>query len=346
MSSHRIPIENIYYLLCYAWEALEERDLVAVGQTESTELLDLFARVLDIGTKRLVRRGVDRGYLAHEEWTPRLRGRILFKEAVGAGAAVAELPCEFDELSHDVLHNQILKSTAWILCRSGRINRGTADSLYALCRRLDTVGTVALTDRVFRQVQLNRNNRFYGFLLDVCGLIHRHWLAQEGGSAGHFLDFLRDEHDMRRLFEKFILNFYAHEATAYKARAESIAWHWTPRDERSGDLLPTLLTDVSLTSAHRKIIVECKFVASAVKRHHRSEQDKLIRNHLFQLFAYLRNQPDSRFRDTCEGLLLYPTVGESVEATYQDGGHVIRVRSLNLNQYWTKIHHDLLELVA
>ena len=57
-----IPVANIYYLLCYAWDVLDERDSLAdVDAQESTELLALFARVLNNGTRRLLRRGLDRG---------------------------------------------------------------------------------------------------------------------------------------------------------------------------------------------------------------------------------------------------------------------------------------------
>ena len=57
-----IPIANIFYLLCYAWDVLEEKDTLAdVNALQSTDLLDLFARVLVNGTRRLLRRGLDRG---------------------------------------------------------------------------------------------------------------------------------------------------------------------------------------------------------------------------------------------------------------------------------------------
>src|SRR5689334_4123821 len=58
-----IPIQNIYYLLCYAWNRLDEKDIVDVSSLMSTQLVDLFAKVLISGTHHLVRRGFDRGYL-------------------------------------------------------------------------------------------------------------------------------------------------------------------------------------------------------------------------------------------------------------------------------------------
>ncbi len=42
----QIPIQNIYYLLCYAWDSLEEKGRVSVDIDDTTQLLDLFAKVL------------------------------------------------------------------------------------------------------------------------------------------------------------------------------------------------------------------------------------------------------------------------------------------------------------
>ena len=78
-----IPIANIYYLLCYAWEALEEKDTLAdVGALDSTDLLGLFARVLTNGTRRLLRRGLDRGYLPREGEIAGVRGKLLTRNRI------------------------------------------------------------------------------------------------------------------------------------------------------------------------------------------------------------------------------------------------------------------------
>ena len=53
----KIPIQNIYYLLCYAWNKLDERDIVDVRGIDSTNILDLFARVLIGGLSRLFKQG-------------------------------------------------------------------------------------------------------------------------------------------------------------------------------------------------------------------------------------------------------------------------------------------------
>ena len=57
-----IPIENVYYLFCYAWDRFPEGKAIGVGTVDSPQICDLFASVLIRGVNRLMRRGLDRGY--------------------------------------------------------------------------------------------------------------------------------------------------------------------------------------------------------------------------------------------------------------------------------------------
>ena len=58
-----IPIQNIYYLLCYAWNKLEEGNIVDVKGIETNKLYNLFAKVLINGASRLLKMGLDRGWV-------------------------------------------------------------------------------------------------------------------------------------------------------------------------------------------------------------------------------------------------------------------------------------------
>ena len=73
-----IPIQNIYYLLCYAWDKLDQGDIVDVSHLQSTELIDLFAFVLNDGLIHLSRLGLERGYVIKQEEISGLRGRGAF----------------------------------------------------------------------------------------------------------------------------------------------------------------------------------------------------------------------------------------------------------------------------
>ena len=339
-----IPIQNIYYLLCYAWDKLTERDIVNVESLDSTTLAELFARVLINGTNHLLKRGFDRGYVPQHEWTGRLRGRICFQEAIRRNATLTgRLPCDFDELSYNVLHNQILKATMRQLIRTGRLATECSEGLAQLCRLFSDIQDIELTNRVFGQVQLYRNNQFYDFLLKVCELIYRNLLVTEISGTSKFMDFVRDKQQMAILFEDFVRNFYRVH-TDYVVKREDIYWHWIAADEVAAGLLPKMQTDISLTSAARKVIIDCKFTPEATQHHY--EAEKLRATHLFQIYAYLNNLREGKLTDTCEAMLLYPTVDSPLAASYTDKGRKISIRTINLDQPWQSIHQDLLALVA
>ena len=340
-----IPIENIYYLLCYAWDKLAEKDVVDVDAVDSASLADLFARVLISGTKHLLKRGFDRGYVPQHEWTPRPRGRIDFQQFARRGRTVAaRLPCSFDDLSYDVLHNQILKATMVGLLRTVGLAAESAEGLSHLRRLFSEIRDIELTGRVFRRVQLHRNNQFYDFLMRVCELVYWNSLATETRGTAKFMDFVRDEKQMASLYESFVRNFYKKEAREYRVGRENIAWKWHAVDDTSASLLPRMQTDISLESADRKIIIECKFTPEATQHHY--EADKLRSSHLYQIHAYLNNLEPGPLTDTCEVVLLYPTVHDTMSATYSERGRTIRIRTINLDQPWKQIHTDLLALVA
>jgi 5-methylcytosine-specific restriction enzyme subunit McrC len=340
-----IPIQNIYYLLCYAWDKLEEKDVVAVEAIDATSLADLFARVLTNGTNHLLKRGFDRGYVSQHEWTGRLRGRICFQEAIRRNAMMTgRLPCDFDELSYNVLHNKILKATMRRLIHTEGLASESSEGLARLCHLFSDIQDIELTNRVFGQVQLHRNNQFYDFLVKVCELIHRNLLVSEKSGNSKFMDFVRDKRQMAILFENFVRNFYSVH-TDYRVKREDIYWRWTAADQVAAGLLPKMQTDISLTSATRKIIIDCKFTPEATQRHY--EAETLRSSHLFQVHAYLNNLPEGKLTDTCQMMLLYPTVDSPLSASYSDAkGRKIGIRTINLDQPWPGIHSDLLSLVA
>jgi 5-methylcytosine-specific restriction enzyme subunit McrC len=72
-----IPIENLYYLLIYAWDVPKEAELIRAESEPSTRLSDLYARVLVNGMDYLLRRGLDRGYRPVREALTGPRGKLI-----------------------------------------------------------------------------------------------------------------------------------------------------------------------------------------------------------------------------------------------------------------------------
>jgi 5-methylcytosine-specific restriction enzyme subunit McrC len=83
--AHSIPIQNIYYLLLYAWNRLPEGKSIDVKGIESPNLPNLLMKVLLEGVKTLQRRGLDRGYLESDEDLVRPRGRMCLGDTISRG---------------------------------------------------------------------------------------------------------------------------------------------------------------------------------------------------------------------------------------------------------------------
>lgn len=344
-ATQKIPIQNIYYLLCYAWNKLEERDVVNVDVIDTTSLLDLFAKVLVNGLNHLIKRGLDRGYVTWADESRCLRGKICFAPTLKRNLLVkANIHCEHDELSHNVLHNQILKSTIHSLIPIDDIAEELRDELVGSYRKLHGIDSIELNRNVFSRVQLNRNNAFYDFILRICELIYDSLLISEDPGKRKFRDFLQDEKRMAHLFEEFIRNFYKLEAKAQRVGREEIPWQAEVLTEDAASLLPKMITDVSIERNGSKVVIEVKYYKEALAIHF--DQEKLHSPHMYQLYAYLKNlEAKGGINKRCTGILLYPTVQKDICQDLVMDGHKVMVRTVDLNQHWKSIHKHLIDIL-
>ena len=333
-----IPIQNIYYLLCYAWNKLAEKDLVEVSAEESPDLLNLLARVLLNGTKTLLKRGLEQQYLTEAEVYQGIKGKLrlgqsLRKNLFAKGLAV----CEFDELSTNILANQILKTTLLNLYKTEGLETNLRHEMKAVLWRINEVNEIQVTDNVFKQVSIHRNNSFYDFLLNISELVHQNLLPNPEKGQFKFKDFLRDERQMARLFEEFIRNFYKIEVPEARVYREDLRWKMAGETHQ---FLPKMQTDISLKINNRKLIIDAKYYKETLQKYYGSE--KIHSQNLYQIFAYLKNQENPK----AEGILIYPTVQKSLSLAYTHEGHTIRIETLNLNQDWQGVKADLLGIIV
>lgn len=341
-----IPIQNLYYLLCYAWNRLEEAGIANVHPERLTKLVDLFGYVLANGTTHLLKRGLDRVYVPHHAELRGVRGKLDLALTVKRGLlAHNRTLCAFDELDYDAPHNRILKATLRTLTRVNGIDPALARRLASLHQRMSGVADVRVTRRDFRTVQLHRNNGFYDFLLHACRLVHDSVMIEEETGRAKFRSFIRDKRRMPLLFQKFVRNFLHREQRKYEVDARWIPWHDV--EARTDDLpfLPRMETDVVLRSPERTLVIDTKFYRNALNERYGSAT---VRSpHLYQVLSYLRNlAPTLPPQHVLDGMLLYPAVGHPLDLRFRIGPHRIFVRTLNLSQPWPQIREDLLALVT
>jgi 5-methylcytosine-specific restriction enzyme subunit McrC len=230
------------------------------------------------------------------------------------------------------------------LTRAASLSSELRHQLAVLARRMPNVRTLRLSRRDFDRVQLHSNNSFYRFLIDVCRLIHDDLLVNSEKGDYSFRSFVEDEHAMRRLFQAFVTNLLRHHQSDFEVGSDRFRWSIEAPSDQSDSLMPLMETDITLRSPDRVVVIDTKFSNSAFQ--HRFEKEKLRSEHLYQLFAYLKNLESrgGRYLDS-DGILLYPTTGKSVAFTTKVQGHRMSVRTVDLNQAPAAIRADILDLV-
>lgn len=341
----KIPIRNLYYLFSYAWAQFPGGREIDVGIDSCPDLQNLFGKVLVDGVHRLTRRGLDRGYRSFEEETRSPRGRLLMaaiikEQTLRRGAVV----CQFDELSYDVLHNQIIKATARLLAREPSMTRDLAHELRLIERKLSAITDIRLSGDCFRRVQLSRNTGQYGVLMKLCEFVFRCTMPEEGGSGSRFARILENEVQMSRVFEEFLRNFFAHEQSTYRLAPSGLQWASAGTiDQAALKYLPSMRTDVTLRSEKHVIVLDAKFYSKPFSN--RYGIPKIHSANLYQLLTYLRHTAIDYPHHMVAGGLVYASVGEPVSLPLQLMGHPVRVEAVDLTMPWSGIRQCLLQIL-
>ncbi len=341
-----IPAQNLYYVLCYAWERLDRLQTVPEDVRTSTFDLpqNLLARLLHDNFSEVLRRGLDRGYREQAEDTRRPRGKLDLPSTVRRALRVrGQVRVSYEELSRDVLHNRIVKTTMLRLAAVEELNTDLKGKLTRLVQWIADVGEVDLREDLFRRVQIHRNNADYGFLLDLCRMIARHLLPEAGAGSVRFRDFTTDEREMGRLFEDFVRGFLRTEHPRLGVLGhKSIKWEAAPEGD-AALRLPLMETDIYMPgTGGRSVIVETKCVSQPFARGGEASTVSLRSDHLYQLFAYLTNHARSYSAEPpALGLLLYATAGATFDYHYRVHGHPLWVCSVDLAKPWPAVRDGL-----
>jgi 5-methylcytosine-specific restriction enzyme subunit McrC len=330
-------------MLLYAWHLPQFRADKGLSFEESPDLANLIARVLRDLTRVQLRRGLHRDYVNREEKLRFLRGRIdLLNSARRLELLHGAATCAFDEMDHDILPNRILRSTLLRLSRRPSLDLRLRQDLQLLAARFPHVRHLdVVSDSLFGQIRIARNNASYRLLMAVCRLVWDLRLPTEAAGSDPFCGLLNDELRMGQVFEAFVRNFYALRLPSFRVSAEPLTW--PAQGNRA--LLPSMRTDVTLTGNGRRIVIDTKYYRTTLQE--RYDRQTVRSGNLYQLFAYLRTQEEhGDLYRVAEGMLLYPTAGQTIDETYLIQGHPVRVATLDLMRAWPEIETHLELLVA
>lgn len=338
-----IPIRNIYYMLSYAYDILNEGDNQKLSDEEFENIYDLFGKILVNGLDLLIKRGFHREYIYMSEELPAVRGKIDINRTIKKQQLIlGKLNCEFDELSENALPNKIIKTTINNLIGYKGLDSKIREQLIRINRFFQGIEIIQLKKSDFSHIQYRCNNRFYKLIIDICELLFEEMIVTEQKGVMLFKDFLRDNR-MAKLYEKFILNFYKKELPRIHVYSPKINWNIdTDFDHIGINYLPDMRTDIVLETKQKQLIIDAKYYAHSLQmRGDVGEVKKLISANLYQIFTYVNN---SSFEGETAGMLIYPVTEMELDCEYSMKGKKISVKTLNLNNDWMSINARLLEL--
>ena len=125
-----ILINNIYHMLSYAFQTLNQETYDDVAVESFDEMYNLLAAILAKGIGLQLKQGLYREYISRQEELPVMRGKINMPGTIKNKLAHERvLTCDFDELSENNTLNQILKTTVMLLLRNGKVQEKYKDDL-------------------------------------------------------------------------------------------------------------------------------------------------------------------------------------------------------------------------
>lgn len=339
-----IFIKNVYYMLSYAFKMWSQGGYENVAAEEFTDMHNLFAAILTKGISIQLKRGLYREYVNHKESLVVVRGKIDMPGTIRNCLARKQmLTCEYDELSENNLLNQILKTTVMILLRHSRVSREYKSSLkkeMLLFANVDVIDPFTIR---WSAIRFQKNNNTYRLLISLCQLILEGMLLTTDSGEYKLASFVDEQH-MDRLYEKFILEYYAKECSQVIVTASQISW---ALDDGMGTMLPMMRSDTMLTRGSDVLIIDAKYYAHTTQSWY--DAHTLHSGNLYQIFTYVKNK-DAEFgnkQHTVSGMLLYAATDEAIQPDncYQMSGNQISVRTLDLNRNFSDIAAQLNAIV-
>ena len=336
-----IRIQNIYYMLAYAFQVLNEQGYKNIATEEFDNTAELCAAILARGISTQVKRGLGKEYIPQTEALSSLRGKLDISESIKTQTFLKkQMICSYDDFSVNSVMNRIIKSTVLILLK-GDISKSRKTELRKLMVFFDDVDVIDLYS-VNWNMQYNRNNQTYRMLISICYLVFKGLLQTQSDGTTKLMDFL-DEQRMHRLYEKFILEYYRKEHPELTTNASQIPWQL---DDDFGDMLPVMQTDIMLTKDEKTLIIDAKYYAHTTQRQY--DKNTLHSGNLYQIFTYVKNKEAELAEQPHKvaGMLLYARTDEEIypEKEYRMSGNQIGVRTLNLDGDFDMIKNQLNEI--
>lgn len=336
-----IPIKNVYNMLVYAFEVLKSKEYERLDREDCKDIYDLLASLLLCGVDSLIKRGFLKNYIRKIEELNTIRGRIDIGQSIRKlSLQNAKAVCDFDEFSGNIYFNQVLKTTFLYLLRKS-LQENIKRKVTKILMYFNEIDTISISALKWDNLVYNRNNVHYDILLYFCRLICEDAVSNQNKGKNNFITI--ENRFLPKLFERFVYAFYKKNLP----QQYTIMYHhkieWKADKQ---DMLPKMETDTVIESDSQKLIIDTKFYSKTLISSRFSDNQTVISENLYQIFAYVKNEVVNTSGKPVSGMLLYPRVDEELKKSYRIDGHNFYIQTIDLNQEFELIKQEMMDIYA
>lgn len=341
-----IKIQNIYYMLSYAFKVLKQNNYKRIEAEDFERIEDLFAEILSRGISQQLKQGLYKEYVPVNEDLLTMKGKLNINGTIKNRINNKyQLNCDFDEFSENNLFNQIIKSTVFKLINMNTVNKIRKQQLKKYIVFFDKVQIIDLSTVSWNRLKFHKHNRNYEMILNICYFVYE-GIMQSEKEGKHKMFSFYDEH-MERLYEKFIYEYYSQEHKELRVSAPHIEWNLTDEvEENIIKFLPTMKTDIVVQDKDKSktLIIDAKYYSNTLQQYFNKKT--FHSNNLYQIYTYVKNY-DIDNTGNVSGLLLYAKSDVDIigDYDYPMGGNTISVRTLDLNNDFRYIREQMDEII-
>ena len=345
----KIPVRNLYLLMLYASDLYKEcgRAWSAV-EDNPDDIPDLVGEILCGCVERRLRRRLNYGYETFREELTRVRGRIdllrTYRHNLFSRGKVA---CVYEDMVVDTARNRLVRTALERMAALAK-RQDLACRCRALAATMQAMGVIGPCPTRCDSERFGRHDAEDVPMVTAARLALELALPTEDSGASLLPSPEREIHWVRRLFERGVAGFYAVALSEdwNVVHGERLSWPITDCSPGMRAILPGMVTDIVLTNRtlSRRIVIDTKF--NALLTSGRYERMALRSGYIYQMYGYLRSQEGrGDLYDTAEGILLHPSVGESIHEHCFFQGHTMRFATVDLAASARDIRELLLQII-
>ena len=338
--NNSIQIKNVYYMLSYAYQVLNQNGYKHIETETFENTADMFAAIIQRGVEIQLKKYLNREYITETSELSTLRGKIEINDSINNMSFLKKkLVCSYDEFSVNSYMNRILKSAMLLLLKSD-ISSERKQGLKSLLLYFSDVQVLDL-HHINWKIRYNQNTQSYQMLMGICYLLIQGLLQTQKNGLSKLMDFL-DEQRMSRLYEKFVLEYYRKHYPELNASPSSVEW------DAEGELqyLPAMKTDITLTDKKQNkiLIIDTKFYSHSMQV--QFDKYSYHSGNMYQILSYVKNK-EAYFDGEVSGMLLYARTNESIipNQNLKILGNSFCIRTLDLNVNFEQIRTELDEII-